>query len=57
MELLGLKTARVMQMDAEEMTFANDSFDYIWTWGVIHHSADTKNSSANASRASTKRKS
>jgi len=42
MELLGLKTARVMQMDAEEMTFANDSFDYIWTWGVIHHSADTK---------------
>jgi len=34
--------ARVLQMDAENMTFAADSFDYIWSWGVIHHSADTR---------------
>jgi ubiquinone/menaquinone biosynthesis C-methylase UbiE len=32
----------VVQMDAEEMTFADGSFDYVWSWGVIHHSADTR---------------
>jgi ubiquinone/menaquinone biosynthesis C-methylase UbiE len=31
----------VLQMDAEEMGFPNSSFDFIWSWGVIHHSADT----------------
>lgn len=41
MELLGVKTARVVQMYAEGMPFPNASFDYIWTWGVIHRSADT----------------
>jgi ubiquinone/menaquinone biosynthesis C-methylase UbiE len=34
--------ANVVQMDAEAMAFADNSFDYIWSWGVIHHSADTK---------------
>lgn len=33
---------RVLQMDAEAMAFADNSFDYIWSWGVIHHSADTR---------------
>ena len=33
---------RVLQMDAEEMDFADNSFDFIWSWGVIHHSADTR---------------
>jgi ubiquinone/menaquinone biosynthesis C-methylase UbiE len=33
---------RVLQMDAEAMAFADKSFDYIWSWGVIHHSADTR---------------
>jgi ubiquinone/menaquinone biosynthesis C-methylase UbiE len=37
-----IKTAKVMQMDAERMGFLNQSFDFIWTWGVIHHSSDTK---------------
>lgn len=32
----------VLQMDAERMQFADNSFDYVWSWGVIHHSADTK---------------
>jgi SAM-dependent methyltransferase len=32
----------VLQMDAERMSFAADSFDFIWSWGVIHQSADTK---------------
>jgi 2-polyprenyl-3-methyl-5-hydroxy-6-metoxy-1,4-benzoquinol methylase len=31
----------VLQMDAEDMQFPKDSFDFIWTWGVIHHSANT----------------
>jgi ubiquinone/menaquinone biosynthesis C-methylase UbiE len=33
---------RVLQMDAEAMDFADNSFDFIWSWGVIHHSADTR---------------
>jgi ubiquinone/menaquinone biosynthesis C-methylase UbiE len=32
----------ILQMDAEEMAFADCSFDFIWSWGVIHHSADTR---------------
>ena len=32
----------ILQMDAEKMSFADSSFDFIWSWGVIHHSADTK---------------
>jgi ubiquinone/menaquinone biosynthesis C-methylase UbiE len=34
--------AAVLQMDAENMAFADGSFDYVWSWGVIHHSADTR---------------
>jgi SAM-dependent methyltransferase len=42
MELFGLK-ANILKMDAEKMEFADNSFDFIWSWGVIHHSANTKN--------------
>gem|GEM_PF-473416 len=31
----------ILQMDAERMGFADQSFDYIWSWGVLHHSANT----------------
>jgi ubiquinone/menaquinone biosynthesis C-methylase UbiE len=41
LELFGLP-GRVLQMDAEDMQFNSNSFDYIWSWGVIHHSADTR---------------
>lgn len=34
---------RIVQMDAEAMAFPNQSFDFIWSWGVIHHSANTQN--------------
>jgi ubiquinone/menaquinone biosynthesis C-methylase UbiE len=32
----------ILRMDAERMEFPDNSFDFIWTWGVIHHSADTR---------------
>ena len=34
-------TATVMQADAEHLPFASCSFDFIWSWGVIHHSSRT----------------
>jgi 2-polyprenyl-3-methyl-5-hydroxy-6-metoxy-1,4-benzoquinol methylase len=34
--------ATVQQMDAEQMQFGPQSFDLIWSWGVIHHSANTR---------------
>ena len=32
----------VLQMDAERIGFPANSFDYVWSWGVIHQSADTQ---------------
>ena len=29
-------------MDAEQLEFPDSSFDLIWTWGVIHHSSNTR---------------
>lgn len=31
----------IKQMDAEKLEFPDASFDFIWTWGVIHHSSNT----------------
>jgi len=32
----------IQKMDAEKMTFPDKSFDYVWSWGVIHHSSSTE---------------
>jgi 2-polyprenyl-3-methyl-5-hydroxy-6-metoxy-1,4-benzoquinol methylase len=32
----------VRVMDAEAMEFEDNEFDFIWSWGVIHHSAQTE---------------
>lgn len=40
LELRGLN-ASVMQMDACRTSFPDASFDFVWSWGVIHHSART----------------
>lgn len=31
---------RIVCMDAEKMSFPDVSFDFIWSWGVLHHSAN-----------------
>ncbi len=33
--------ADIRQMDAEHLEFPDASFDMVWSWGVIHHSANT----------------
>jgi 2-polyprenyl-3-methyl-5-hydroxy-6-metoxy-1,4-benzoquinol methylase len=32
----------IRRVDAEEMNFRDAEFDFVWSWGVIHHSADPK---------------
>jgi 2-polyprenyl-3-methyl-5-hydroxy-6-metoxy-1,4-benzoquinol methylase len=34
-------TADVQRMDAEKMIFPDEEFDFVWSWGVIHHSSNT----------------
>lgn len=41
LQLFGIP-GTILQMDAEQMSFPDNSFDFIWSWGVIHHSADTE---------------
>lgn len=42
--------AKILRMDAEEMAFLDASFDFIWSWGVIHHTADTRRALKEMSR-------
>jgi 2-polyprenyl-3-methyl-5-hydroxy-6-metoxy-1,4-benzoquinol methylase len=42
--------ARVLQQDAEKLTFPDRSFDVVWTWGVIHHSSSTEQCVSEISR-------
>jgi 2-polyprenyl-3-methyl-5-hydroxy-6-metoxy-1,4-benzoquinol methylase len=39
-ELKGLK-GNIQQADAEKLPFADQTFDFVWSWGVIHHSSRT----------------
>ena len=32
-------SGRIERADAENLSFANSSFDLVWSWGVIHHSS------------------
>lgn len=34
--------ANVVEADAESMPFPDASFDFVWSWGVIHHSENTQ---------------
>lgn len=42
MEVFGVTNALIVQTNAEEMNFADSSFDFVWSWGVVHHSANTR---------------
>lgn len=37
LEMSGLRGS-VERADAEHLPFADNSFDFVWSWGVIHHS-------------------
>jgi 2-polyprenyl-3-methyl-5-hydroxy-6-metoxy-1,4-benzoquinol methylase len=39
-ELKGL-AGEIRQADAEALPFADGTFDFVWSWGVIHHSSRT----------------
>lgn len=43
MKCFNLKNYKIIKMDAEKMEFDSNSFDFIWSWGVIHHTANTAN--------------
>ena len=32
----------IRQMNAEQLEFPDASFDFVWSWGVIHHSSNTR---------------
>jgi ubiquinone/menaquinone biosynthesis C-methylase UbiE len=49
LELHGL-TATVLEADAEALPLPDASFDFVWSWGVLHHSADTGRALAEAAR-------
>lgn len=34
-------SAEIQRADAESLPYDNETFDFVWSWGVIHHSART----------------
>jgi len=42
MKCFGINNAKAVRMDAERIQFDDESFDFIWSWGVIHHSSNTE---------------
>jgi len=42
LRVYGLEAADVRVADAEALPFEDDTFDLVYSWGVIHHSPDTE---------------
>ncbi len=40
----------VERMDAEHLSFADGSFDHVFSWGVLHHTADPEHAFAEVAR-------
>lgn len=40
-EVIGLH-GDIRNMDARQLEFDDESFDFVWSWGVIHHSENTE---------------
>ncbi len=49
LELAALE-GTVIEADAESLPFPDASFDFVWSWGVVHHSADTDRALAEIAR-------
>ena len=41
---------QILRADAERLPFADNSFNMVWSWGVIHHSASTERCLSEISR-------
>lgn len=41
MKVRGIENATIRRMDAERLEFPDASFDFVWSWGVIHCASDT----------------
>jgi ubiquinone/menaquinone biosynthesis C-methylase UbiE len=39
---LGNLSGQIMQMDAEKLSFPDETYNFVWSWGVIHHSQNTQ---------------
>ncbi|MEX2451862.1 MAG: class I SAM-dependent methyltransferase [Rhodospirillales bacterium] len=46
-------TIDILNADAERMPFADNSFDYVFSWGVLHHSSNMDNALKEVSRVLT----
>jgi 2-polyprenyl-3-methyl-5-hydroxy-6-metoxy-1,4-benzoquinol methylase len=44
-ELFGLQ-GQIQQEDGNQLSFASESFDYVYSWGVLHHSPNLERSIA-----------
>jgi SAM-dependent methyltransferase len=49
LEIFGLQ-AEVMQSDGRKLPFEDGQFDYVYSWGVLHHSPDLEKSIAELMR-------
>ena len=49
LELEGLES-QLQVADAEQLPFADESFDYVYSWGVLHHTPNTPGAVAEAIR-------
>ncbi len=50
LEVFSLKAETVQQANAESLPFADETFDLVYSWGVIHHSPDMEQCFAEIAR-------